>query len=49
MLRAYEVKYNFKRSGDVKYLGIIIEKDDEYSPRFLACEPIKHEYISTRA
>lgn len=47
-MNAYKIKHDFDNNDQVKYLGIIIEKDDEYSFKFCASERIKREYVSTR-
>jgi len=41
-------KYEFQSRPDTRYLGIVIEKDSEYSAKFCAEETVKREYISTR-
>ena len=48
LVDAYQKKLDFESKTDVKYLGIIIEKDAEYSSRFCAGEMVKREYFSTR-
>ena len=42
------MKYKFLRSKEVRYPGIIIERDEEYSQRFLEAEGVQRQYISTR-
>lgn len=48
LINAYQMKIDFEHNRDVKYLGIIIEKDAEYSFKFSPGEMVKREYFSTR-
>ena len=43
-----QMKYDFENKADTKYLGIVIEKDAEYSAKQCAEEQVKREYVSTR-